>query len=150
VSCGRHATRDERLRHTKDCSACRAQLFGGQPEQLFSLLALDAPPTAALEQLTSGVMQRIEGESAIRRRRLRLRALIPVAASVLLAAFFGIYATLQNMQAPSGMAALVPFLEASAPSDGIELISSPGEAQVMEFTVGETQVVMIFDEAMNI
>jgi hypothetical protein len=39
---------------------------------------------------------------------------------------------------------------APAPSDGIELISSPGDAQVMEFTVGETQIVMIFDEAMDI
>jgi len=149
VSCERHASRDERLRHAKDCASCREELFSDRPERLFSLLALGTAPAADLDRLTSGVMRRIEGERA-GHRRLHLRAFVPVAASLLLAGLFGIYATLQRIEPSPGLAALDPFLEASAPSDGIELISSPGEAQVMEFTVGGTQVVMIFDESFDI
>lgn len=149
MSCGGQATRDERLRHAQDCAACRKELFGDSPERLFSLLALGEAPAADLDRLTSGVMQRIEDEAA-GRRRLHLRAIVPVAASLLLAGLLGIYTTLQRIEPAPGLAALEPFLEASAPSGGIELISSPGDAQVMEFAVGETQVVMIFDESLDI
>jgi hypothetical protein len=150
VSCPQQETRLERLQHARDCAGCRERLLSGRPERLFALLALEAPPAAGLERMTSGVMQRIAGESAGRRRRLHLKALVPAAASLILAGLFGIYTTLQSVGMPSGPLALEPFFEAGAPSDGIELISSPGQAQVMEFTVGETQIVMIFDEALDI
>lgn len=149
MSCGGQATRDERLRHAQDCAACREELFGDNPERLFAMLALGKAPAVDLDRLTGGVMQRIEDDSADR-RRLHLRAIVPVAASLLLAGLLGIYTTLQRTESSPGLATLEPFLEASAPSDGIELISSPGEAQVMEFTVGGTQIVMIFDESLDI
>ena len=37
-----------------------------------------------------------------------------------------------------------------APERGLELISSPGEAEVVDFALGDTQVVMIFDKALDI
>ena len=137
--------REQHLRHARECAACREKLLAGRPERLFMLLASEEQPAERLERLTADVMRQIEREQTGRRMRPRLRALVPVAASVALAGFFGIYTTLQQDGAQT-----LPVLEASAPSEGIELISSPGEAQVMEFTVGETQVVMIFDEAMDI
>jgi hypothetical protein len=150
MSCKRQMTRAERLRHASECAACRKEQFGSRPDKLFSLLALESPAEDALDRLSAGIMSRIERESAGRRRRLQLRSIFPVAASFVLAGFFGIYTTLQQTGTPLAMAPMEPFLEASAPNDAIELISTPGEAQVMEFNVGETQVVMIFDEAMDI
>jgi hypothetical protein len=143
-------SREERLRHAAESAECREAMFGRRPERLFSLLALETAPEDELDSLSAAVMRRIEGQGAGRRRRLWLRRLLPVAASIVLAGFFSIYTTLQEIESPPGITMLEPFLEAKVPSDGIELISSPGEAQVMEFTVGETQIVMIFDEAMDI
>jgi hypothetical protein len=150
MSCGRKLTRAERLRHVRECASCRKEQFGHRPDKIFSLLALDAPDAAALDRLTDSITIRIERESADRSRRLQLRMLLPVAASIILAGFFGFYATMQQTETSLALAPLEPFLEAGAPTGGIELISTPGDAQVMEFTVGETQVVMIFDEAMDI
>jgi hypothetical protein len=143
--------RAEHLRHAGECAACREKLLDGRPERIFMLLGSESPPADRLDLLTAEVMRRIEGESSFHGFGQRIRALVPVAASIILAGLFGIYTTINRVQSPLGMAAAAePYLEASAPAEGIELISSPGDAQVMEFTVGETQVVMIFDEALDI
>ena len=36
------------------------------------------------------------------------------------------------------------------PVRGIELLSSPGDAEVVDFAIGDAQVVMIFDEELDI
>jgi len=40
--------------------------------------------------------------------------------------------------------------ERALPAAGVELLSSPGAARVVDLTVGETQVVMIFDEGLDL
>jgi hypothetical protein len=143
--------RAEHLRHAADCAACREKLLDGRSERIFMLLGSESPPADKLDRLAAEVERRIEGEGSLHRFRQRMRALVPVAASIILAGLLGIYTTINRVQSPLGMAAAVePYLEASAPSEGIELISSPGDAQVMEFTVGDTQILMIFDEALDI
>ena len=151
MNCERYGTREGRLRHATTCASCQQELLAGRSEKLFSFLALESPPAEQLERMTAEVMGRIETESSSHGFMQRMKALLPAAASIVLAGMFGIYTTIDRVQPQIGMAAAVePYLEASAPSEGIELISSPGDAQVMEFTVGETQVVMIFDEALDI
>jgi hypothetical protein len=143
--------RAEHLRHAAECAACREKLLDGRPERIFMLLGSESPPADKLELLTAEIGRRIESESSFHGFRQRMRTLLPVAASIMLAGLLGIYSTINRVQTPLGRAAAVePYLEASSPSEGIELISSPGDAQVMEFTVGETQIVMIFDEALDI
>jgi len=157
---GEHPTfecgeRKQHLRHAVGCAACREKLLGGRPERLFMLLASEAPPADELDRLTAEVMRQVEGAGALRGFRMRVRALVPVAASIVLAGFFGIYTTLNRVQSPLAQRGQAPSVHArdlspSVAAEGIDLISSPGDAQVMEFTVGETQVVMIFDEALDI
>ncbi len=40
--------------------------------------------------------------------------------------------------------------EREFPGGAFEILSSPGEAQVLDLSVGETQIVMIFDEELEI
>jgi hypothetical protein len=140
--------RDDALRHAAGCTRCRERLAASDPSRLFALLALESPDGAALERLSESVMQQVEERRSAPQYGGLLRRLAPVAASLLLAGTFGIYMTGENDSGQT--ASLAPRPVAPAPSNGIELISSPGDAQVMEFTVGETQIVMIFDEAMDI
>jgi hypothetical protein len=133
--------RGDALRHAAECPRCREALAASDPSRLFALLALDPLDGAALDSLSDNVMRQVEG-------RHMLRSLASVAASLLLAGIFGVYMMGNRGAGPT--AALEPSPATPVASEGIELISSPGDAQVMEFTVGETQIVMIFDEAMDI
>jgi hypothetical protein len=133
--------RDDVLRHASACARCRELLIADDPSRLFAMLALERPSGEALKTLSEKVMLQV-GEPR------KLRSFAAVAASLLLAGIFGIYMMGNRVSGPT--AALEPMPELPVISDGIELISSPGDAQVMEFTVGQTQIVMIFDEAMDI
>lgn len=133
--------RDDALRHAVRCPRCREALVADDPSRLFALLALEPPAEETLERVSDNVMRQV-GEPRV------LRSLASVAASLLLAGIFGVYMMGNRGAGPT--ASLQPSPEVPVASDGIELISSPGDAQVMEFTVGETQIVMIFDEAMDI
>ena len=48
-----------------------------------------------------------------------------------------------------GASDLPPFLT-QASSPGVQVLDSPGEAQVVDFAVGDMRVVMIFDEALEL
>jgi anti-sigma factor RsiW len=133
--------REDVLRHAARCSRCREALIAEDQARLFGMLALESPSDEALERVSENVMRQV-GEPRV------LRQLASVAASLLLAGIFGVYMMGNRGSGPT--ASLETALEAPVVSDSIELIASPGEAQVMEFTVGETQIVMIFDEAMDI
>jgi hypothetical protein len=80
-----------------------------------------------------------------------------LAASILVAGLFGAYFwTQRDLEAPPpGRPAVVDVIPAAAPDAAmpagmIELLDSPGSADVVEMTVGDVEVVMIFDEAMEI
>ncbi len=140
--------REDALRHAAGCPRCREALTADDPSRLFALLAIESPSGELLESFSAKVMRQVEEQAAETGYGNLLRSLASVAASLLLAGIFGVYMMVDRGAGPT--ASSQPWQIAPAASDGIELISSPGEAQVMEFTVGETQIVMIFDEAMDI
>ena len=82
-----------------------------------------------------------------------------IAAALILAAFLGVQmdrrepVTRVARVTPAPAAPTVTLeagVESSLPARGLELISSPGEADVVDFALGETQVVMIFDRELDI
>lgn len=147
--------RRELLDHAAACPDCRARLLRGDASRLFAFLALPPVPAGALERLGAGLARELD-RGTPRRPSWRIPfAAAGLAASLILAGFFGLYALhATRVESPfAAIPAAPPATVASereAPASGIQLISSPGEAQVLELTIGETQVTMIFDEALDI
>jgi len=147
--------RSELLRHAAACGTCRDRLLREDPSRLVALLALSALPAPALERLSAGLDRELERGAPRRSTWRALPGAAAVAASLFLAGFFGFY--LWRAPRPEASFAAVPSSapatvarERRAPASGVQLISSPGEAQVLDLTIGETQVTMIFDEALDI
>lgn len=110
--------------------------------RLFGLLADQEIPADRLDQLSESVRdaidQQISDRGALASRRRRGLGW-SVAASLLLAA------------ALTGVT-LIPQTgtDSSADSPAFELLSSPGQAQVVDLSVGDIQIMMIFDEAIDL
>ena len=147
--------RSDLLGHAADCAPCRERLLEEDRSRLFALLAVAPIPGEALERLSSGLNTELNRVAPPRRDLRRFRAVAGLAASLILAGFFGLYMTFSPgpepvlVALPASPAAMLAS-ERKAPAGGVQLISSPGEAQVLELTIGETQVTMIFDEALDI
>ena len=148
--------RHEILTHLRGCAACRAELAKRDPSLLFSVLALEPVPADVLDRVSrraEAAIAREERRSAIR----RTYAWGSLAASILVAGLFGAYFwTHRGLDAPPPDRPAVvdvipaPAPDAAMPAGMIELLDSPGSADVVEMTVGDVEVVMIFDEAMGI
>jgi len=143
------------LDHAAGCAACRERLLRGDASRLFALLALPPVPERALDRLAVGLERELDRVAPRRRAPYLLRTGAALAASLILAGFFGVY-VLRAPRAGSPVAAVetapaaVVAGEMEAPAGEIRLISSPGEAQVVELAIGETRVTMIFDKALDI
>jgi anti-sigma factor RsiW len=143
--------RGEVLGHVAVCAECRERFLAPDPSRAFALLSQAVVPQEALDRLSRRVAER----TAPIRRSYRYASL---AASLLLAALFGGYLLTRPTTDPgAGVAApRVEIVEidaapqADTTAGSVQVISSPGTAQVLDLTVGETQVVMILDEAMDI
>ena len=148
------ARRRELLEHVAGCAACRAALAAEDPSLLFSLLTLEPVPPSVLERVSRGVAQ--AAEAAGRDRAPRRWALASLAASLFVAVALGGYAWLRPAPAPVVQATQAEPVPRQMPADTavpvgmIELLESPGEAQVLEIDVGQARLVMIFDEALDI
>jgi anti-sigma factor RsiW len=150
------AERREVLAHLQGCAACRAELAGRDASLLFSVLALEPVPAEVLER----VSERAAGAIAHEQRRSSTRrawAWGSLAASILVAALGGAYFwSGKSPHAPPPIRARAteairaPAPEAAMPAGMIELLESPGDADVVEMSIGDVEVVMIFDEAMEI
>jgi len=146
------------LEHARECAECRRRMAGDDPARLFALLALETPPAQALDRLSANLNRSLDGMAPRRSARTWFRSAASIAAALALAGFLGSYTLRQpeprlTVAADLGStaeAATVAAYEAKTPPECVELISSPGEAQVMELAIGDTQVVMIFDEALDI
>jgi hypothetical protein len=139
---------DERrrlLEHVRGCDGCRRTLAGADPARLFSMLALAPVPADALDRLSNRVREDVERAGGGRGRRW-VGSAASLAASLLLAGFLGGVLLRHEGSMTDELAAVAP----EAPASGVELISTPGEAQVVELAIGETQVVMIFDKGLDI
>ena len=149
--------RQEVLEHVERCPACRAELIASDPSRLFALLALEPIPAEALEALSGRVTAELDRQDDRRGTGARWGLVGSLAASLLLAGLFSGYLatrpalpTLDARGPATDVVEIEPSLGRTSSPGGIELISSPGEAQVLELSVGETQVVMIFDDELDI
>ena len=140
------------LEHLDACSECRARWLEADPSRLFALLARADLPHAALEALSA----RVSAATAAPSPRAR-RAWGALAASLLLALALGA-PLLNDDPGPTdpGTVAIAPSpappgIDRLGPAElGIQLVASPGEAQVVDLHIGEIQVLMIFDEALDL
>jgi hypothetical protein len=140
------ATGEERralLEHFHRCRPCRSRLVELEgAEALFALLALDEVPAWTLSAVSAGIASDLS-----RPPRLRWGAASSWAASLLLGAAL-VAGFLARPPMPK------PDETFSTPARGLRagvaVLSSPGEARVVDLTVGETQVVMIFDSGLDL
>lgn len=150
--------RQELLTHLHSCSACRATMADEDPSALFSLLALEPVPDTVLARVSRGVADGIARES----RRVSTRrayALGSLAASLLLAAFLGLYLRTQNgaPAAPPIPLKLVDVntettseAESAMPAGFFEVLDSPSSADVVSMSFEDIDFVMIFDQELGI
>jgi len=150
------AERRNILNHVRDCAPCRAELAGHDPSLLFSCLTLEPIPDGLLDRVSARAGAAIDRERRHRRSR-RALAWGSLAASFLVGGLFLAYAWSQRGSVPAAPTraatsetAPAGFLGAAVPAGMIEILDSPGSADVVEISVGDVEVVMIFDEALKI
>ncbi len=137
------------IEHAAVCPECRDSWIAGDPSLVFALLA-DCPAVdevaeqEALDRLSAGIRREI---LAVRPsgRLIRLAA-----AAVLAAALLAPPAAWLLRDRPDAGIRTVAVAEPVPPLAVVELLSSPGEARVIDLSVGDTQVVMIFDPRLEL
>jgi hypothetical protein len=129
------------VEHVTECADCRDRLCASDPTRAFALLATLPVPAAALDRLSADLDRALD---RLDRRSSPRRAWASIAASIVLAlALVGLIG--DRPGAPT------PAIERTAVEYGrVDLLSSPGEAQVVDLRVGGTQVVMIFDKDLEL
>ena len=135
--------REALLGHLRTCAACRERVAAADPSRLFGMLALQPVSRDDLDRLSASIETALDAAPP-RREAGWGRRLMPLAASLLLAGLVGGYLWTQRGPAPAPP--VVGFaLPVDRPSIEVE-----GSAQVLDLVVGDTQVVMIFDEALDL
>ncbi len=148
--------RVEIARHAQGCARCRSVLVSRDPSRVFALLAATSVLPGLLDRVSGGVaaaIAREAGRSGPAVSASRRAAAVGWAAAVLLAVSAGTMLLGPRQSTP----ARAPHIAAgdSRSPDGsrdervssiVEVLSSPGTARVVDLRVGETQVVMVFDE----
>jgi anti-sigma factor RsiW len=145
--------RRQATEHVASCAECRSTLAAGDPSRMFTLLADRPIPETVLDQVSGSVMEAIrleQGRPPVRGRAEWLRA-GALAAGLALAALLGV-----RLAGPvdGPIASVAPGEGAPAPVAsprlGLELHGNDDSVEVFDLTVGETQVVMIFDERLEL
>ncbi len=130
------------LDHVRACASCRGAIARHDPSALFGLLALAPVPAPVLDALAVEVARRA-GHDASPYGTLAEPARWPrraAAAAVLaLVALCG-YVTLNDR--PEGSP---PPIAVSSKRADVEVDSGRGVSQVIDLTVGETQIVMVYN-----
>ena len=164
------AQRQGVLKHARSCAACRDRLVSEDPGRLFALLSTDPLPEVTLDRLSERIQVGLVARPEQPRTNRGWFAVAAIAASLVFVILVGV---LSSRQAPltelaelteqteltetsePALATVTPMgmEEAAAqpaPMHSVELISSPGEAQLVDFAIGDIQVVMIIDQEMDI
>jgi len=143
------AARETALVHLRGCAGCRAAWIADEPSRVFALLSRAPVPEQRLELLS----QRVAAAVAPRERTPRWYGAASIAASLLLAAVLG--AVLWSHELPQQSIARIE--EIGSPGRmplediGARLVALPGEeSRVLDLTIGETQVLLIFDESIEL
>jgi anti-sigma factor RsiW len=134
------------LEHLRDCAACREAAAAHDPTILFGLLALNPVPAPLLDTLSRDVARRagsdrspygaLVGSASWPRRA--------AAAAVLMLTLLSGYATLRERPAAKAPVAL------SSRRADVDVESGRGVSQVIDLTVGETQIVMVYNGDLNL
>jgi hypothetical protein len=129
------------LTHLRECPACRSAAAAHDPSLLFGLLALKPLPPVLLDDVSRSVARRVGSdrpafgaiaEAASWPRRV-------AAAAVLALTLLSGFATLRERPAAPQPPAL------SSRRADVEVDSDRGVSQVIDLTVGETQIVMVYN-----
>ncbi len=143
--------RREAIEHLGRCEACRKKALAGDASRLFALLAASPVPRDILDRVSSGVAAAIRGEAPVPRRApsYRVRTASAWAAAAVLAAAILLPLAGRPGQPGPERASAAPSRE-QVPRAGVQLVASPGAIQTVDLTVGETQLVMIFDPRLEL
>ena len=132
--------------HLRACGACQRAIAACDPSALFGLLALAPLPESLLDDLSAAVARRAGSD------RPSYGALVAAGAWPRRAAAAAIFV----LTILSGYATLFRRPE-SAPSPSlfskradVEVESGRGVSQVIDLTVGETQIVMVYNGDLNL
>lgn len=126
------------LEHVRGCAACRAELAAAAPERLFALLALAPVPAPVLEAVSREVRA---GAAASRAAATPLARRLAAAAVLAFAALTGSL-TLLGPAPPTPVARAVRA--------DVEVAPTAAVSGVVDFTVGTTQVVMVYNGDLNL
>jgi len=137
------------LDHLRDCPICRAAVAAEDPVALFALLAEKRVPQRILDEVSAHVTRRAGLDrgsigailSSIPSTRLRLAA--AVVAGI---ALVGVATTLRENPTISPVASATPAPRtAIAKRADVNVHPDRAVSQVVDFTVGDTQVVMVYN-----
>lgn len=135
------------LRHVATCGACRASIAREAPEFLFALLSLEPESPEILDAVSEGVSRRLGDPRPSWVEALRDRGLPPVVARLAVAAAVAACGLLfLRGPVPEG----TQPVPAAPERAGVTLVEPAPDAQVIDLTVGGTQVVMIFDPELTL
>lgn len=129
------------LAHLTECAACRTRAAAHDPAILFGLLAFTPIPETLLNDL-SGEVARRTGRDRSPFGVLAIATAWPrrvAAAAVLALTLLSGYVTLRERVATP------PELASSQPRADVEVNEGGGVSQVIDLTVGETQIVMVYN-----
>lgn len=138
--------RSELLAHLSTCGACQRAVADHDPSALFGLLALAPVPPSLLDELSVTIGRRAGNDRPaygvlVAAEAWPRRA---AAAAILVLTILSGYATLFNR--PEAVPAPSLFSKRA----DVEVESGPGVSQVIDLTVGETQIVMVYNGDLNL
>ena len=129
------------IAHATACGACRRAIAAHDPALLFALLAGASIPHGVLEAVSAGTARGLARPARVS----RMPAVAAAAAAVLV---FALSVVFRPEVAP--VPAPAPAL-ASVPRAGVEVQGgAPVVSQVVDFTVGDTQVVMVYNPELDL
>ena len=143
------------LGHVAGCARCREVYTAEDPTRLFALLGNRRLDPGLLEEVSAAVMAGLDDSLPAPdwpERSWSLKAVGAWAAGILLAVGLFSFATRHWREQPPGPVTHVvdQIREVSQPRGEVALLSSPGQAELVALTVGDVQVVMIFDEGLEL
>jgi hypothetical protein len=139
--------RDEVRCHVSSCASCRTIWSEADPSRLFAILGTQSLPVASLDRLTARINEELDDLDAGPSAARRASGWASLAASVLLAALIGGYMISRPETGIDQVAAAAR--DQGFGGSGIEVMT-PVDAEVYDLMVGDTQIVMIFDERIDI
>ena len=137
------------IEHAAVCSECRDSWIAGDPSRVFTLLA-DCPVVDEVVEQEALLRLSADIRREMRSGRPAGRLVRLAAAAVLAAALLAPSAAWLLRDRPDAGVQTVAVAEPVLPLAVVEFLSSPGEARVVDLSVGDTQVVMIFDPRLEL